>query len=112
MDAISYTARNFRHRARDIVNITNLAFLVIALGLDPGIDGRCVVHVRAGDEDLGREMSMFFAGARPLRRARRRRARCVRARTRDQAAGGGGWGGEFQNLARFGNRTQPRTSTF
>ena len=33
MDAISYTARNFRHRARDIVNITNLAFLVIALGL-------------------------------------------------------------------------------
>ena len=33
MDAISYTARNFRHRARDIVNIANLGFLVIALGM-------------------------------------------------------------------------------
>ena len=32
MDAIGFTARNFRHRARDIVNIANMAFLVVALG--------------------------------------------------------------------------------
>ncbi len=32
MDAIGFTARNFKHRARDIVNIANMAFLVVALG--------------------------------------------------------------------------------
>ena len=31
MDAIGFSARNFKHCARDIVNIANMSFLVVAL---------------------------------------------------------------------------------